>query len=255
MSSWSSIPATARTGIPRTEGFRRLKTILIWLLAPLTAIEALWVRLRATRLGGAEGDRSGACGEGAPLYLLAIGDSIIDGVGAPSSSSSLPVLFAFALSRSMKRRVHWRLNGQSGLDIHGLLQRLDSLDDEPADVILISIGVNDVTGLTSQRTWSRAVRRLLDRLGERWPSAWIIFAGLPPMAHFPLLPQPLRYTLGRRAGILDAIAAKHCAERSAVRHVPTRIDPQVHTFSEDGYHPSSESCTVWAEELASVLRS
>jgi hypothetical protein len=226
-----------------------LKTSLVWLMFPLTVVEGIWLKFRARRLPGAEGHRRGTCGLGAPLHLLAVGDSIIDGVGTPNMESALPVLFADALSRHRDRQVRWRVEGMSGRDIAGLIRSLDCVDEKRVDVILISIGVNDVTGLTSTRRWRGRVHRLLDRLHAMWPDAEILFAGLPPMARFPLLPQPLRFTLGWRADTLDAIAAGICHERPGVHHVPTVIDPERHTFSEDGYHPSSDSCADWANVL------
>jgi lysophospholipase L1-like esterase len=230
-----------------------LNYLTVLLMLPLTAVEGVWLKYRATRLPGAPGERTGRAGQGDRLHLLAIGDSIIDGVGTDRMEHALPVLFAAALSERLEKQVHWRAEGQSGLDIHGLLQRIDSMDAAAADVILISIGVNDVTGLTGLRQWRSSVMALLDRLRSCWPEAQILFAGLPPMGQFPLPPQPLRYTLGWRAGLLDSAAAAICSGRPGVHHIPTVIDPRVHTFSDDGYHPSSESCVAWARELAGFV--
>jgi lysophospholipase L1-like esterase len=230
-----------------------LNYLLVLLMLPLTAAEGVWLKFRATRLPGSPGERRGMVGQGDRLNLLAIGDSIIDGVGTEHIENALPVLFAAALSNRLGKQVHWQAEGQSGLDIHGLLQRIDSMDAAEADVILISIGVNDVTGLTSLRRWRTSVLALLDRLHSCWPGAQILFAGLPPMSQFPLPPQPLRYTLGWRAATLDAAAAAICSGRPGVHHIPTVIDPRVHTFSDDGYHPSSESCAAWARELAGFV--
>jgi len=230
-----------------------LNSLLVLLMLPVTAVEGLWLKFRATRLPGAPGQRTGTVGQGDRLHLLAIGDSIIDGVGTGCMENALPVLFARALSEGHGKQVDWRVEGQSGLDIRGLLQRLDSVGAETVNVILISIGVNDVTGLTGNQRWRTDVNTLLDRLRSAWPSAQILFAGLPPMSRFPLLPQPLRFTLGWRAETLDSIAAAICSGRPGVHHVPTVIDPSVHTFSEDGYHPSSESCAAWARELAGFV--
>jgi lysophospholipase L1-like esterase len=227
-----------------------IRRTLFWLLLPLSSVQGLWLRRHASRLPGAPGDRQGSVGSGEALYLLAIGDSIIDGVGTGMMEESLPVLFAQELAKTERRHVIWRVEGQSGLDAAGLLKKLDALASESADVILISIGVNDVTGLSSTRHWRRTIGHLLDQLQSRWPEALIIFAGLPPMSEFPLLPQPLRATLGLRAHTLDSIASELIANLSRATHIPTLIDPKVHTFSVDGFHPSSDSCVVWARELA-----
>jgi len=226
---------------------------VFWSLLPLTAAQGLWLRSRALRLPGASGPRKGVIGQGEELHLLAIGDSIIDGVGTGHTGASLPVQYAAALARTTGRRVHWRIEGASGDAISDLIRRVQGLPhDAPADLLLISIGVNDVTGLSSTRHWRRSLRVLLDTLQDRWPKARTLFAGLPPMARFPLPPQPLRWSLGLRAATLDRLAAEAIADCPGATHVPTLIDPVQHDFCEDGFHPSAESCTLWATELATL---
>lgn len=228
--------------------FRRF---LFWLLLPVTALQGLWLRRRALRLPGAPGERRGSCGEGEPLHLLALGDSIIDGVGTGHVEESLPVQFACALAEELGQRVEWLIEGQTGNTIDDVLTCLDAVEEGyAADVILLSVGVNNVTGLTSTRYWRARLEELLNRLGNSFPDARIIFAGLPPMSRFPLPPQPLRFSLGLRATTLDRIASSLIASHPNARHIPTRINPDEHGFCEDGFHPSAESCTLWARELA-----
>ena len=225
-----------------------------WLLLPLTAVQGLWLRRRATRLPGASGERrgvSGAAAPGADLHLLAIGDSIIDGVGIGQVEASLPVQFAAALADRCGRRVHWRVEGASGHAAEDVIERLGTLGTGvPADVVLISVGVNDVTGLSSTRRWRRNLQRLLGAIRGRWPGALVLFAGLPPMADFPLPPQPLKFSLGLRAATLDRIARNLVEQDPRALHLPTRIDTERHEFCPDGFHPSADSCRLWAQELA-----
>lgn len=228
-----------------------IRRLIFWLLLPVTALQGLWLRRKALRLPGAPGERRGSCGEGQPLYLLALGDSIIDGVGTGHVEESLPVQFACALKKQLGCRVEWLIEGQTGNTIDDVMRCLESVDDNyPADFILLSVGVNNVTGLTSTRSWRSKLRELLDLLAGRFPHARIIFAGLPPMSRFPLPPQPLRFSLGLRAATFDSIASSIIENHPNARHVPTRIDPDEHGFCEDGFHPSAESCTLWARELA-----
>jgi lysophospholipase L1-like esterase len=167
---------------------------------------------------------------------------------------SLSVQFAGALAEYMQRRVDWFVHGESGLAVSGLMDRLEALNPaEKPDIILISIGVNDVTGLSSTRHWRRNVRRLLDRLNSDWPCAFTVFTGLPPMSRFPLPPQPLRFSLGMRAATFDTIASRLIAERPDVQHIPTLIDPLANDFCEDGFHPSAASNQIWAKELAAAI--
>jgi len=226
---------------------------LFWALLPVTIPQGLWLRRRATRLPGAAGERRGALGDGADLHLLAIGDSIIDGVGTGAIEASLPGQLAAALARG-GHRVHWRIEGTSGHGLREVKTRLASLPTEVrADLVLISVGVNDVTGLTRTRRWRHGLRALFRLIGSRWPDARVLFAGVPPMDRFPLPPQPLSFSLGLRARVLDAIAREEAERTPNAIHVPTRIDSRQHGFCADGFHPSAESCTLWADELAGVL--
>jgi len=80
--------------------------LLFWALLPVTAAQGLWLTRRATRLPGAAGAREGSVGNGPDYHLLAVGDSIIDGVGTGCREASLPVQFATALGAGEK--VRWR---------------------------------------------------------------------------------------------------------------------------------------------------
>lgn len=199
----------------------------------------------------APGSRNGHVGQGETLRLLAMGDSIIVGVGLQRISDSLPVQLATALAKKRGCRVEWQLEASNGANIRDLRNTISCLNTgQAADIILISIGVNDVTGLISQRQWRTQLDALVSDLRNKWPDALVIFAGLPPMGEFPLPPRPLRFTLGFRAATLDQIAAGFLKRQAGMLHIPTNIDPDHQRFCEDGFHPSKESCEFWAIELA-----
>jgi len=228
-----------------------LKRLGFWLLLPVSAVQGLRLRRTAVRLPEATGARTGVSGQGEKLQLLALGDSIIAGVGTGTMEQSLPVQFAVALAEVRMCSVHWNVKGANGADISGLRHSINQLHPgQRADVILISIGVNDVTGLSSTRYWRFQLNQLILELRTKWPHADVIFAGLPPMHQFPLPPQPLRFTLGQRAATLDMIAAGIISRQAGMLHIPTDINPLEQDFCEDGFHPSAESCGNWARELA-----
>jgi len=225
--------------------------LAFWSSLPLAAAEGLWLRRTALRLPEASGARRGVAGSGPELHLLALGDSIIAGVGTGTMEHSLPVQFAITLAGIHACAVHWRAEGANGADIADLRERIAGLPaDCRADLLLISIGVNDVTGLSNTRHWRSQLEWLADDIRNRWPRAGVVFAGLPPMGYFPLPPQPLRFTLGHRAATLDAIAADIIARQTGMLHIPTSINPLEHEFCEDGFHPSAKSCAFWASVLA-----
>jgi lysophospholipase L1-like esterase len=226
-----------------------------WLLLPVAAGQGLWLRRHALRLPPPAGATHGQFGEGLPaLTVLAAGDSIIAGVGADDQLRALPAQFAQALSADRHCQVAWHSAGANGADVRSLLSRLSEFDPEPApDVVLLSIGVNDVTGLTTTRVWRRRLTRLFETIRTKWPHAVLVFAGLPPMEQFPLPPQPLRMALGMRARTLDQIAAKLLSSRDRMLHIATQINPEEHAFCADGFHPSGQSYAAWASALVQRL--
>ena len=85
-----------------------------WLLSPVLLIQGSWVRARTQRLPEADGPREGRCGTGPLLRMTALGDSIIAGVGVPSTAQALPARLAEALAARLGRDVWWDSKGRNG---------------------------------------------------------------------------------------------------------------------------------------------
>jgi len=220
-------------------------------LLPAIAWQGLRLRRTALRAPAAAGPAQGVVGRGLPLRLLGLGDSIITGVGIDVTENALPGRTAAALARHGDREVHWRAAGASGLRARQVAELFAQQPaDERADMVLVSVGVNDVTGIGSTRRWHRELAQLLDAIHARHPGAMVMLAGLPPMDCFPLLPQPLRAAMGIRARTFDAIARELAAARAWVLHHPTIIDSGRDAFAADGFHPGREACARWGESLA-----
>lgn len=225
--------------------------IAFWTMVPLVGAQGLWVRRHAPRFADARGPNSGSVGSGPTTRLLAIGDSIVAGVGVETLEDALIGRFAAALAERGCTRVEWRAVGKTGA--RAALVRADLVGQLPPaafDIIVVSVGVNDVTGLVRSQTWSRDAGDLVDALRRHSPAAVILLAGLPPLGGFPLLPQPLRYVFGVRARTFDRILQQVAATRERCFHVPNEFEPSPQKFSADGYHPSADSYRVWGEALA-----
>ena len=65
-----------------------------WQLGSLLLTQGLWAKWRTPRLPPAEGPTEGSFGNGPRLCLLAIGDSIIAGVGVESTWQAMPARLA-----------------------------------------------------------------------------------------------------------------------------------------------------------------
>ncbi|MBR9843371.1 MAG: SGNH/GDSL hydrolase family protein [Rhodobacteraceae bacterium] len=216
-------------------------------LAPLLAAQALWVVLRAERLPEPPGPRSGQSGTGEPLRLLILGDSSSAGVGAETQARALSGQLAQTLAPHVA--LDWCLEGETGATTQTSLAKLDSLPDRAFDIALLIHGVNDTTRLTSPARFRARQIALMDALAVRHGIQRFILSGVPPMAHFPLLPQPMRWMLGCHAARLDEELAQLASERPEVDHLPLALPFEPHLVARDGFHPSEAAYALWAEML------
>jgi lysophospholipase L1-like esterase len=226
-----------------------------WATLPVWGPSGCRLRTTAPRFSAAPGQRAGAWGSGAPVSTwLGFGDSIVDGVGLAAPHETMPAQAAKATANSLECPVAWRTVGRSGADaascVEGLLPTLDATR---YDVIVVSVGVNDVTGLRRTSAWRSSVRELSDGLLRHSPGATVVFAGLPPLSTFPLLTPALQRALGARAEHFDAELRAHCALNDATVFVPTEFEADPSLFGEDGYHPNASTQRIWGERVSAGL--
>ncbi len=227
-----------------------IKRPLFWLSLPLLLPQGLWVKRTARRLPPAAGPISGAIGRGPTRRLLLVGDSIIAGVGVEQLVDALPGQLARALAERHRCRIEWHAHGDNGASCADLSRQLPSIPAIKADWIFLSVGVNDVTRLTTTRAWRQQLTALLTALTIHSPNASVLLAGVPPMARFPGLPSPLRQVFGWRAGRLDQVGQQVAAGIDNVRHLLTPVPDDPAAFASDGYHPNAHACAVWAQVIA-----
>ena len=231
-----------------------MKSFLFWLSLPLMIPQAIALRRTAPRFAEAEGPTQGCMGSGQDIKLLAIGDSIVAGVGARRLSGALVGQTAVALSEIHDVRVCWQAIGKSGMTTRRFIDTcMLSLPTESQDYIVVSLGVNDVTSLHSLAQWRRDLRQLFSDLEDRYPDALILLCGIPPLRGFPLLPQPLRQWIAVRGEDFDAASRALADEYDNVRHVPIEFDPEPGDFADDGFHPSEASYQVFGRNVADEI--
>lgn len=231
------------------------RSLLFWAALPLIAAQGLWLRRRAYRAPPARGAPQGVAGAGPPLRLLALGDSIIAGVGIEQIGQALPGAFAQALAQGWGRRVEWWARGRNGADVAATRRLLAESRAAlpPADLVLLSIGVNDTTGLSTRRRFLYELRTLYAELRAWSPQALLVHAGVPPLQAFPLLPAPLRQLLGLRAAQLDGLIPRALSGVPRGVHLPFSELPAANRFAADGFHPDAIACAIWAEALLARL--
>lgn len=229
-----------------------VRRLAFWGAVPLVVWQAYAVRRTAARLEPPTGERRGVAvgGLARTLRVVGLGDSIVAGVGADTPAQAVTGAVASALAQRLRANVEWRAIGESGLTAREVRERLlEQAHAEPYDAAVLSVGVNDVTGLTRTATFARELGALLDGLCARAPRAVVAVLGVPPMERFPLLPRPLRDVLGLRARLLDETAAHVVAGQPRCLHFPVPFDARW-TFCSDGFHPGPAGYAAIGEAVA-----
>ncbi len=218
-------------------------------LAPILLAQGRQVRRTVPELPEPDGPRSGVAGSGPLLRLLVVGDSAAAGVGAATQDEALAGQLAVSLAPTF--HLHWTLLAFTGATTADML---DCLRREPAaryDVVVTSLGVNDVTGRHSLATWRRQQQELVELLASRFGARRILLSGLPPMHRFPALPQPLRWYIGSRARDFDRVLADVAANRPGCEFLALGHEMMdVSAMASDGFHPGPPIYALWAREAA-----
>src|SRR5262249_21426315 len=142
-------------------------------------------------------------GDGAPVRIVWLGDSTAVGVGASSPDNALPRQVAAGLGRPVELTGLATRGARLADGVNDRGPKLRALPPErQPDIVLVSVGSNDVTHLTSQNTFRSQYLGLLDRLPT---SADKILLGVPDLGSAPRFAQPLRWIAGVRGGTLDSV--------------------------------------------------
>ncbi|MBP5991576.1 MAG: SGNH/GDSL hydrolase family protein [Piscinibacter sp.] len=222
-------------------------------LAPLLVAQAMATRRRAPVLPEAEGAREGRVGEGERLALLIVGDSSAAGVGVATQEEALAGHLTRTLASEAQRRVSWQLVARSGITTAQALELVRQVRPMPAEIAVAVLGVNDVIDQVSA---ARAVQQraaLADWLRQAAGVRHVVFAPLPPVHRFPLLPQPLRHVMGADARAHDEAVARWAATRDDVSHVPIEWQLGPEHMAPDGFHPGEPVYRAIGEALARFI--
>lgn len=211
------------------------------------------MRATALRLPEAAGPRTA---EGSALRLLIVGDSSAAGVGASRHDEALAGRLAQALATRLGQPVGWQLVATSGHCSEQALAALQAADVAPADVLITTLGVNDVVDQVAPRQALAALDGIHALAVSRAGVRLALHCGAPPMQRFPLLPQPLRWFFGRQAARFNAALARTVAGQPGRQVVLLPESMQrnaVELMAEDGFHPGPRGYALWAEALADQI--
>ncbi|EJD6089795.1 SGNH/GDSL hydrolase family protein [Acinetobacter baumannii] len=231
-----------------------LKLSTLFLL-PVLFIQGHKVRKNTPRLAEAKGEREGRAGQGKSLSLLIFGDSAAAGVGVENQKDALSGAIIQELQNEFS--LQWKLHAKTGDTTRQVFNALQHLEEQKYDVIVTSIGVNDVTKLTSAKSWIKQQKQLFEHIQKRFQPKLIIVSGVPPMQHFPALPNPLAWLFGQYAEQMNQKLQQWLAPQSHFKF----LEYDIETFqamnlpmASDGFHPSKEVYAVWGRQVAALVR-
>jgi len=225
-------------------------TLAKLLLGPLLIWQGRRVRATALRLPEAAGERSHP---GGTLRVLIVGDSSAAGVGAQHQDEALAGRLAQALATRLGQPVGWQLVATSGHVSEQALAQLSGTELAAADVLITSLGVNDVVDQVAPQRALAALAAIDAIARERAGVRLSLHCAAPPMQEFPLLPQPLRWFFGRQAARFNAELAASVAgqPQRRVLHLPEAMQRNAAALmARDGFHPGPPGYALWAEMLA-----
>ncbi len=218
---------------------------------PVLLGQGVLARTRYVELPEPPGARKGVAGHGPALRLLIIGDSSAAGVGVRTQDEALLGQLIDRLADQFT--VEYDLVAETGARTGDVLRWLDDLPETHYDVAVTALGVNDVTKGVSLRKWLGQQRELFDCLMTKFGARRVVISGLPPVGQFPLLPQPLRWVLGRQASRFDRYLRQMAEAMPGCVAVQFSLDLDQSNMSEDGFHPGPTVYAVWADEVAQII--
>lgn len=233
-----------------------LKWTACLFLLPLIIIQGAWIKRIFKKLVIASPPNEGVFSpnitdEGNGFLIAGVGDSVIAGIGVNEMRESLTARLAEKIAVQSPLPVRWLAYGCDGDRARDLLGKIPNYPRQNADLVVISIGVNDVMGMTSVTRWQFEITAIIGALREAF-RAPIVFVGLPPMGRFPALPQPLRYAMGIRAELLDLMLRNAATVIHDVYWIDSSSFFDASHLAADGFHPNESACDLIAGQIMST---
>jgi lysophospholipase L1-like esterase len=226
--------------------------IITVLLAPILIFQGAYARFVTPKLPEADGAREGCSGAGKSLKLLILGDSAAAGVGVANQQQAL--LGQLVSKLTPLCALEWRLEAETGSKTADIIERLERMDEFTVDVVIVSLGVNDVTGNVKLKTWLALQEQLRSILVLKFNAKVILLSSIPPMERFTSLPQPLRWYLGRKSKAFNLGLLDQSSRFSDLQYVDVNFPMKAGYIAEDGFHPSDMAYNLWSDLVVNEIK-
>lgn len=224
-------------------------------LIPALIIQGRRVKKQTLRLLEPAGARAGCKGSGKALSILIVGDSAAAGVGVEHQDDALVGAILKDLQQDFS--VSWLLEAKTGDTTSKVTRKLAEIEAQHYDVVVTSVGVNDVTKLMPPEQWMKKQQLFYTKIQDRFSPKLIIAAGVPPMNLFPALPNPLAWLFGQYAKKMNQYLAQLVSVTENLQWIEYDIAEYRALnleMAKDGFHPSKEVYALWGKEVAAKIR-
>lgn len=236
--------------------------ILTAALLPSLLIQGYFVKKNTLRLPEAKGQRKGVVNSGkTALSILIVGDSAAAGVGVENQQDALLGSILTELQHDFDLR--YQLEARTGDTTLQVLERMHMLEMQPFDIVITSVGVNDVTKLISPQKWIQQQQEFYTVIERKFSPKMVLVTGVPPMNLFPALPNPLSWLFGQYSSAMNnklekLIEQKRKFENTGDYHLIQFDLAHFKTLNlqmaEDGFHPSKEIYQLWAKQIVEKIQ-
>lgn len=220
-----------RAGYAGLPGVSRRGAQWWWLGLPVVPVQGYRLARTLPRFADADGV-TGRVGSGARrMKVVALGDSVTAGYAVEHHRSSVAGQLAARLADRYDAAVDWQACARTGATTGQALHLVSAEALFDADLVFVSIGVNDLKNLHGRRRFRRELAALLDAVLTAAPRAQVCLLGIPPLDHFPAFPRPLADALGWRGRVFDALGlpqsegARGSSGSSRPNHLAQRCSP------------------------------
>ncbi len=186
--------------------------------------------------------------EGAPLRFVVLGDSTAVGQGADYADG---IARRSAAHLAQSRRVECTNVGVSGARVADVLQRqVPQVAALHPDVVLVAVGANDVTHLTSLGSVRQNIAAVIAQLRTANPQVKIILTGSPAMGSVPRFAPPTQWLLAWRTRHINDVFAAAAKQQSAIllpiaAQTAATFKHDPHLFAADAFHPNAAGYAIW----------
>lgn len=195
-------------------------------------------------------------GAGKPLRYLILGDSTAVGEGGTYANG---IAVQTARHLGAQHRVEMKNLGVSGAQVTDVLrEQLPRVGTFKPDLVLIDVGANDVTHLTSARSVERDLRQIVESLIAANCNVRIVVTGAPDMSTPPRIPRLLRGVAGWRTNVLNRVfrdaAARYELTFAPIAEETGPLFQRDRTlYSADEFHPNDRGYATWIAVLEPAL--